>query len=60
MDNDDVVALARETDAHIVAVHFETVSHSTETPRRPARAAAPRRASTQRVSVPEDGSEVPL
>ena len=32
MDNDDVVALAREaTDAQIVAVHFETVAHSTET-----------------------------
>jgi L-ascorbate metabolism protein UlaG (beta-lactamase superfamily) len=32
MDNDDVVALAREArDARIVAVHFETVSHSTET-----------------------------
>ena len=32
MDNDDVVALAREApDAQIVAVHFETVSHSTET-----------------------------
>ena len=32
MDNDDVVALAaRDPDAHIVAVHFETVSHSTET-----------------------------
>ena len=29
MDNDDVVALARETTAQIVAIHFETVSHST-------------------------------
>jgi L-ascorbate metabolism protein UlaG (beta-lactamase superfamily) len=32
MDNDDVVALARSVgDTRIVAVHFETVSHSTET-----------------------------
>ncbi len=32
MDNDDVIALAREVPgARIVAVHFETVSHSTET-----------------------------
>jgi L-ascorbate metabolism protein UlaG (beta-lactamase superfamily) len=32
MDNDDVVALARfAPDAQVVAVHFETVSHSTET-----------------------------
>ena len=32
MDNDDVVQLAREAPgAQIVAVHFECVSHSTET-----------------------------
>jgi L-ascorbate metabolism protein UlaG (beta-lactamase superfamily) len=32
MDNDDVVALARSApEARVVAVHFETVSHSTET-----------------------------
>jgi L-ascorbate metabolism protein UlaG (beta-lactamase superfamily) len=59
MDNDDVVALARETTASIVAVHFETVSHSTET-----RADLRERLRTEgledRVSVPEDGSEVPL
>jgi L-ascorbate metabolism protein UlaG (beta-lactamase superfamily) len=59
MDADDVVALARETDALIVAVHLETVSHSTET-----RADLHERLRaedlTQRVAVPEDGSEVPL
>src|SRR6185503_2750376 len=31
MDNDDVVRLARETEALVVAVHLETVSHCTET-----------------------------
>jgi L-ascorbate metabolism protein UlaG (beta-lactamase superfamily) len=59
MDSDDVVALARETEALIVAVHFETVSHSTET-----RADLHERLRTEglthRVAVPEDGSEVPL
>jgi L-ascorbate metabolism protein UlaG (beta-lactamase superfamily) len=59
MDSDDVVALAHETGALIVAVHFETVSHSTET-----RADLHERLRveglTGRVAVPEDGSEVPL
>ena len=59
MDADDVVALARETDALIVAVHLETVSHSTET-----RADLHERLRAEglatRVAVPEDGSEVPL
>ena len=59
MDNDDVVALADETDAHIVAVHFETVSHSTET-RADLRERLRQEGLTGRVSVPEDGSEVPL
>jgi L-ascorbate metabolism protein UlaG (beta-lactamase superfamily) len=59
MDNDDVVALANETAAHIVAVHFETVSHSTET-RADLRARLHHEGLTGRVSVPEDGSEVPL
>ena len=41
MDNDDVVALAREApDAQIVAVHFETVSPQHRDARGPARAAA--------------------
>jgi L-ascorbate metabolism protein UlaG (beta-lactamase superfamily) len=57
MDNDDVVALARECpDAEIVAVHFETVSHSTET-----RADLRERLKQEglaNVSVPEDGSSV--
>jgi len=59
MDNDDVVALAGETDAHIVAVHFETVSHATET-RADLRERLHAEDLGQRVSVPEDGSEVPL
>jgi L-ascorbate metabolism protein UlaG (beta-lactamase superfamily) len=59
MDNDDVVALARETGARIVAVHFETVSHSTET-RADLRERLRLEGLADRVSVPEDGSEVPL
>jgi L-ascorbate metabolism protein UlaG (beta-lactamase superfamily) len=59
MDNDDVVALARETSARIVAVHFETVSHSTQT-RADLRERLHAEGLTDRVSVPEDGSEVPL
>jgi L-ascorbate metabolism protein UlaG (beta-lactamase superfamily) len=60
MDNDDVVALAREVaGAQIVAVHFETVSHSTET-RADLRERLHAEGLTDRVAVPEDGSEVPL
>jgi L-ascorbate metabolism protein UlaG (beta-lactamase superfamily) len=60
MNNDDVVALAREApDALIVAVHFETVSHSTET-RADLRERLNAEGLTDRVVVPEDGSEVPL
>jgi L-ascorbate metabolism protein UlaG (beta-lactamase superfamily) len=59
MDDDDVVALARETDALIVAVHFETVSHSTQT-RADLHERLRAEGLTQRVAVPEDGSEVPL
>lgn len=55
MDNDDVVALARETEAQIVAVHFECVSHSTET-RADLRERLRAEGLTGRVSVPEDGS----
>jgi L-ascorbate metabolism protein UlaG (beta-lactamase superfamily) len=57
MDNDDVVALAREAPAaRIVAVHFETVSHSTET-RADLRERLRAEGLTDRVSVPEDGCE---
>ncbi len=60
MDNDDVVALAREAPAaRIVAVHFETVSHSTET-RADLRERLRAEGLTDRVSVPEDGSVVPV
>lgn len=57
MDNDDVVALAREVpDAQLVAVHFECVSHSTET-RSDLRERLKQEGLTN-VSVPEDGSAV--
>jgi L-ascorbate metabolism protein UlaG (beta-lactamase superfamily) len=59
MDEDDVVALARETEALIVAVHFETVSHSTQT-RADLHERLRAERLTARVVVPEDGSEVPL
>ena len=57
MDNDDVVQLAREApDAQIVAVHFECVSHSTET-RADLRERLAREGVTN-VVVPEDGSSL--
>jgi L-ascorbate metabolism protein UlaG (beta-lactamase superfamily) len=60
MTNDEVVTLAREVpDALIVAVHFETVSHSTET-RSDLHERLLQEGLTGRVVVPEDGSEVPL
>jgi hypothetical protein len=59
MDADDVVALARETDALIIAVHLETVSHSTET-RADLHERLRTEGLTRRVAVPEDGSEIPL
>jgi L-ascorbate metabolism protein UlaG (beta-lactamase superfamily) len=60
MDNDDVVELARAVpNALIVAVHFETVSHSTET-RADLHERLRAEGLTRRVAVPEDGSEVPL
>jgi L-ascorbate metabolism protein UlaG (beta-lactamase superfamily) len=60
MDNDDVVELARAVpQTLIVAVHFETVSHSTET-RSDLRERLHKEGLTERVAVPEDGSEVPL
>jgi L-ascorbate metabolism protein UlaG (beta-lactamase superfamily) len=49
MDNDDVVALEREfPDLRVVAVHFETVSHGTET-------RADLRARSSTVVIPADG-----
>ena len=57
MDNDDVVQLAREAPgARIVAVHFESVSHSTET-RADLRERLKREGLTN-VSVPEDGASL--
>jgi len=51
MDNDDVAALSREVpDATIVAVHFETVSHSTQT------RADLRALNLPNVVVPDDGA----
>ena len=55
MDNDDVVELARiASNLQIVAVHFECVSHSTET-RADLRERLKREGITN-VSVPEDGA----
>lgn len=56
MTNDDVVELARAVpEARIVAVHFETVSHSTET-RADLRSRLAAEGLTERVLVPEDGA----
>jgi L-ascorbate metabolism protein UlaG (beta-lactamase superfamily) len=56
MTNDDVLALAHEfPDAAVVAIHFETVSHSTET-----RADLRARIGEARILVPDDGAEIPL
>jgi L-ascorbate metabolism protein UlaG (beta-lactamase superfamily) len=55
MDNDDVVALARLVpEADIVAVHFECVSHSTQT--RADLRERLRQEGLTNVSVPEDGA----
>ena len=60
MTNDDVVELARAVpNAKIVAVHFETVSHSTET-RADLRERLVQEHLTDRVFVPEDGAEIPV
>jgi L-ascorbate metabolism protein UlaG (beta-lactamase superfamily) len=60
MDADDVVAVAREAPgAHVVAVHLEAIAHATET-RADLRARLQAEGLTDRVAVPEDGSEVPL
>ena len=60
MDAGDVVAVARHApDARFVAVHLESVAHATET-RADLRARLRTEALTDRVAVPEDGSEIPL
>jgi L-ascorbate metabolism protein UlaG (beta-lactamase superfamily) len=60
MDADDVVALARHVPgARVVAVHLEAVAHATET-RADLRGRLQAEGLTDRVAVPEDGSEVPL
>jgi L-ascorbate metabolism protein UlaG (beta-lactamase superfamily) len=60
MDADDVVALARHApDVRIVAVHLEAVAHATET-RADLRTRLHQEGLTDRVAVPEDGSEIPL
>jgi L-ascorbate metabolism protein UlaG (beta-lactamase superfamily) len=60
MDNDDVIEHARAVpDALIVAVHFESVSHGTET-RSDLRERLREEGLSDRVAVPEDGSKVPL
>lgn len=53
MTNDDVLTLARETDALIVAVHLDAIAHATET-----RADLRARVTTGNVLVPEDGELV--
>lgn len=56
MTNDEVLALAGEfPEITVVASHFETVSHSTET-----RADLRARIAGQRILVPDDGAEIPL
>jgi L-ascorbate metabolism protein UlaG (beta-lactamase superfamily) len=56
MTNDEVLALAREYPATtVVAVHFETVSHATET-----RADLRARIGDLRILVPEDGEEIAI
>jgi L-ascorbate metabolism protein UlaG (beta-lactamase superfamily) len=59
MDADDVVELAALTQARIVAVHLDAVAHATET-RADLRERLHAERLSDRVTVPEDGSEVPL
>ncbi len=60
MTADDVVALARHaTAARIVAVHLEAVNHCLET-RTDLRARLRDEQLQERVSVPDDGDELPL
>jgi L-ascorbate metabolism protein UlaG (beta-lactamase superfamily) len=58
MTNDEVVALAREfEDVTVVAIHFETVSHATET-RADLRTRLAAEGLTERVLVPDDGADI--
>ena len=59
MDADDVVELAALTPARIVAVHLDAIAHATET-RADLRERLHGEGLSDRVAVPEDGSEVPL
>jgi L-ascorbate metabolism protein UlaG (beta-lactamase superfamily) len=58
MTNDQVVALARDfPDVKVAAIHFETVSHSTET-RADLRARLAAEGLIERVLVPDDGETI--
>jgi L-ascorbate metabolism protein UlaG (beta-lactamase superfamily) len=59
MDADDVVELTGLTQARIVVVHLDAIAHATET-RADLRERLHAEGLTDRVAVPEDGSEVPL
>jgi L-ascorbate metabolism protein UlaG (beta-lactamase superfamily) len=60
MTADDVVAVARHApDAHVIAVHLEAINHCLET-RADLHQRLHEEGLTDRVTVPEDGSEVPL
>ncbi len=60
MDADDVVAVARHApQARVIAVHLEAVNHCAET-RADLHQRLREEGLTDRVTVPEDGSEVPL
>jgi L-ascorbate metabolism protein UlaG (beta-lactamase superfamily) len=60
MTVDDVVAVARHApQAHVIAVHLEAINHCLET-RGELRRRVHEEGLTGRVTVPEDGAEVPL
>ena len=60
MDADDVVATARHApDARIVAVHMEAINHCLQT-RADLHQRLREEGLTDRVTVPEDGAEIPL
>ncbi len=60
MTADDVVAVARHApDARVVAVHLEAINHCPQT-RADLHQRLHEEELTERVTVPEDGAEVPL
>jgi L-ascorbate metabolism protein UlaG (beta-lactamase superfamily) len=60
MTADDVVAVARHAPgARVVAVHLDSVSHATET-RADLHQRLHEEKLTRRITVPEDGAEIPL